>query len=299
LLFIACCLGGGCWYFAIPHLRAADLSDGLSLADPAVGTPSAIGALLAFGLPMIVGAILVSCSGSVLSGPFVLGVGLTVVSGFGGSIDGTLRRYDEAGALATLYPALALEVVGWGCALLVLLVLIHRVRKPLREKLPGPLVSGQVHKRWRSNLRMPDGSALLAGLVSCAAGGLMSGILLRSATGPQVIGALLLSFTVAGMLGRTLVNRPRVIVILLSPCIVGLVGYLWLWRTTPDAAQIMPRYFTDKLMPLGLALPIHYASAGVMGAAIGIGLGQGLLMGSHAAREVQDAGNPHQPHDPD
>ena len=285
LIAIATVVGAVCWLGALPFLRAPDLSQGLSVMDASAGVGPAVLSLAIYGLPAIIGALLVASSGSPVSGPFVLGVSLTAPAAMGGSIDGLFRRADTGHALGHLYPTLAAEMAGWCLALYALLLSIHLLRERLRAVLPGRLVSSDLPtRRWRSELSWPNGSAWLAGLVSAATGGLMSTVLIRSSSDGQVIGSLVLSFTIAGMLGRMLVNRPRVIAILLSPCLVGLAGYLWLWRTTPNPEQLLERYFAGEMLPLGLALPIQYASAGVAGAALGIGLGQGLLAGSHAAR---------------
>jgi len=285
LLGFTAIVGSAVWLQAVPTLRAADLSGGLTLTDPAGGAASALIALVVWGIPAIGLAVACAAAGSPVSGPFAIALALCCVAAAGGPIDGVLRRAFADDRLGTLHAQLALELLGWALALGIVMSLMHRLRPALRGRLPRRLVSDDAPAaRWSASLAWPGRAGCTAGLISAAAGGLLGTVLIRSGDTGQVVGGLLLAFTVAGALGRMLVNDRRVIGILLSPCLVGIAGYLWVWRTTPDGAALIARYYAGDLTALGLALPLHYASAGVLGAALGVGIGQGLLAGSHAAR---------------
>jgi len=291
ILAVGLTAGAVCWANAASSLRAADLSSGITLADTAAPMPTAVLIFLTGGLAAVVGGWLAGATGNVLAGPFVLAGSLLGLAGAGGSIDGLLRRTAEAGRLATLYPKLAAEAAAMTAGLALFLLVLATLRPTLRDKLPGRVISSDARgARWAAKLRRPDGSTILSGLITAAAGGLMASVLMRSATGGQVIGALLLSFTVAGMLGRMLINRPNVAGIVLAPGVTAVVAYLWAWRVSGDGTTVMARYFAGDWPATALALPMHYLSAGVAGAALGAGLGQGLLMGSHQARLASSGG---------
>lgn len=285
ILLVGLLAGVWLWMQSAHALRAADLSPGITLTDAAAGVLPAFGYFLAGGAAAIAAGLLAGSTGNVLSGPFVISAALLGLAGVGGSIDGVLRRSAEADTLAALYPKLAGEIVAMTVGLVLFIFVLAKLRPWLRERLPGRLISyDKSSSRWSAKVARPDASAALAGLITMAAGGLFASVLIRSSANQQVIGALLLAFTVAGMLGRMLVNRPNVIGILLAPGVTGLIAYAWAWRVSGDGSTVMARYFAGEWPPLALALPIHYLSAGLLGAALGAGLGQGLLMGSHQAR---------------
>ena len=65
--------------------------------------------------------------------------------------------------------------------------------------------------------------------------------------------------------------------ILLAPTLTSAAWYLFIGLTGGSGDQMLAAHFAGESWNVGLALPIHYASAGVAGAAIGIGWSQQLL----------------------
>jgi len=293
LLGLSLVIGTIVWLQAVPALRADDLSAGLSIVDASGGPGSAILAVVLAGLPAVVLALACASAGNPASGPFVIAFCLSFVAVTGGPIDGVIRRAHSADALSGLYPRMALELASWAVALFGLMLAMHAARPLLRRVLPGWLVSHDAPAgRWQASLGRPGRAGAIAALVTAASGGLLAMVLIRSADTGQVVGGLVLAFTIAGAMGRMLVNDRRVLGVLLSPCLVGIAGYLWVARSNPDGSILIARYYAGDLSPLGHVLPIYYASAGVLGASLGVGIGQGLLVGSHAARVQARLSNP-------
>ncbi len=270
LIAIAVVIGGLSWLSALAALTAANGSGGISLMDARVGPVAAVAVLVAAGLAAIIGALVAASAGNPLAGAFTLASSLLVLAAMGGSIDGFLRRADQPGS----YKLLAIESVIWLALLAVLLISIDRLRTRVRPKL-GKCASNK-HLGLRTYLTFPGHRSLLAGLITAGIGGFLVNILIQATDGGQVNGSLILGFMVAAMIGKMTVPQRNPIVILLSPMLVGLAAYLWVLGSYHSSDALLADFYSQDLLNLALALPIHYASAGVAGCALGVGLGQSL-----------------------
>jgi hypothetical protein len=173
----------------------------------------------------------------------------------------------------SLVGALLVLLVVWGATIGVAAWLDRRAGRPIS--------------------RSPMAPAFLGGAVilSVAAAGLC--VLLRSADPGQVIGAMLLCFTLAGVLAHQMYPTAARLSLLLAPLMLGVAAYAWTGLDVSSVEQLLGRYYIDypraarptlaptvPLNPLALALPIFYASAGAAGVVLGVGWSQTI----HASR---------------
>ncbi len=263
-------IGGLCWLLARGALTAADGSTGLSLMDAHVGTPTAILVLIAAGLPAILLGLLAASTGNPLTGVFTLSGSLILLAAMGGRIDGYLYRTD----LPDGYRPLAIEAVIWLVLLAVVFIVIDRLRTHLRPSLR--ILTPKKHLGTRTQLTLPGVKPLLAGLVTAVGGAFLCNILIQSSDGGQVNGSLMLGFGTAALIANMTVPQRNPIVILLSPLFVATVAYMWITRSYTSTDAILADLYSHNLPSLALALPIQYASAGITGCALGVGLAQTL-----------------------
>ena len=277
LLITAAAIAGGLvWVLAAGPLGPADASSGLSLFDAQIGVLPALLVLVLAGLPALALAMGVSATGHPLAGIFTAATGLTCLAGAGGPIRGFVWRHTLPGG----YGWLLGETVLWAGLLLAWIALTHRLRPILRPRL-GWLAT-PAHWGDDLSLTLPDGRALLAGLVSMVAAGALATLLLQSQDTGQVIGSLILAFAVGGMVAHLLVAQPNPLAILLSPLALGFVAYGYV-LLSPDLGSrdaVLAAWYGRALWGPALALPIYYASAGVCGCTVGLGIAQSI----HQAR---------------
>lgn len=261
-------VGALCWLLALNSLRAVDGSTGLSLMDARVGTVPAVLIVILAGLPACIAGLLAASTGNPLAGAFTVVGALMPLTMVGGSMMGYFRR----AALPGVFKPLAFESVIWLVYLAVVFVVIDRLRKRVRPGLSRLAV--KQHLGTRTELTIPNLNALLAGLVAAAGGAFVCNLLIQSADGGQVNCGLVIGFTGAALIAQTAVPQRNPVVILLSPLLVAIGAYLWVGSsyTTPDA--LLADLYSGDLPNLALALPIQYASSGVAGCAIGVGLAQ-------------------------
>ncbi|MEZ6192731.1 MAG: hypothetical protein R3C45_15765 [Phycisphaerales bacterium] len=268
-------IGGLCWLLALSSLRAVDGSTGLSLMDARVGTASAVLIVVIAGLPACIAGLLSASTGNPLTGAFTVAGALIPLTTIGGSITGYFQR----AALPGVFKPLAVESVIWLVYMAVVLVVIDRLRKRVRPCLSGLAV--RQHLGTGTGLTLPNVNALLAGLVATAGGAFVCNLLLQSPDGGQVNCGLVIGFAVSALVAQTALPQHNPVVILLSPMVVAIGAYLWVGSsyTTPDA--LLADIYSGDLPKLALALPMQYASSGVAGCAIGVGLAQTM---EHARR---------------
>ncbi len=263
-------IGGLGWLLALGALTAADGSTGLSLMDARIGTPNAVLILIAAGIPAIVLALLTASTGNPLTGVFTLCGSLLLLGCMGGSIDGYLRRAD----LPNGYRLLAVESVIWVFFLALVIFLIDGLRARVRPGLQ--MLTPKHHLGTRTQLTLPGAKPLLAGLITAAGGAFICNLLIQSTDGGQVNGSLILGFGVAALIGNMAVPQRNPVMILLSPMLVAIVAYLWVAHAHPTTDSLLMDLYSHNFLNLTLALPIQYASAGVTGCTLGVGLAQTL-----------------------
>lgn len=281
-------LGGVCWLWALPTVMPADASTGISLFDAAAGPVPAVGMLLLAGLPAIGFALAAGTAGNPLSGPFVAAFSLMILAGRGGSSRGWLWRADLPGAYTTLIG----ETLLWSAALVGLILAIGVCRRAAHRRYPNlaswsladpPPAPPEGPGGWR-HIR---GADALAGLVAAVIGYVLCGLLIQNAATGQVIGSLVLAFTLASLLAQLLVPHHNPLPILLAPAVAAIAGYtlVLLSPALVDTPAVLEAWYTRQLSGPALALPIQYLSAGVVGCTIGSGIGYALGSASKHERE--------------
>lgn len=268
-------LGGLVWWTIRPWLAAGDANGGISLFQAHIGLLPAVALVVIAGIPAVALSVVVSGTGHPLSGVFTAATSLLFLAGAGGGIQGVLWR----GALPGEYGWLMLESVWWGAGVICVVWLIASAGGRVRDHLP----SGWRHEHLgqETRLALPGSEALVAGLVAAAVGGLITDLFMQSPGAGQAIGSLLFGFTIAGLLAQMIVPQNNPVAVLISPIVVGVVGYGYVLLRYPGGDAILAAYYARTLPGLAMILPIFYASAGVAGAALGVGLAQAI----EAARE--------------
>jgi hypothetical protein len=254
-------------------LTAADGSPGIVLVhDGAAGSLHAALLVVPAAIPALLLGMVASATGNPLCGAFVMSAILTTLAWRGGSIDGWLLRTDVPGS----YGQLAIEAVVWLALWLGALVVLGRTRTALAKAWPR--LDKRDHLGLDTRLGLPGSSDLLAGLVCAVVGGVMAFVLLRASDRGQVLTGLTLAFMLGGLAGQMAVPQHNPIAMLLAPFAVALAAYGWVLLHYPsgNALSLLRAWHSGDLAGTALALPIHYASAGVMGVALGIGWAQGL-----------------------
>jgi len=269
--------GALCWLLARQALTPADGSTGLSLMDAQAGLFAAIMILVLAGLPAAVAGLIASSTGNPLAGTFTLSFSLLPLAALGGSIEGWFRRSELPGD----YKSLAFEAVIWIVLLAVVFIAIDLLRKSVRPSLG--VIAVKRHHGAHTKLTAFDGKSILAGLIAAAAGAFACNLLIRSVDGGQVNCSLMLGFCAAGLIAQTSVPGRNPIVILLSPLLVAIGAYLYVATQYPKTDDLLHDLYTLNTLKLSLALPIQYASSGVAGCALGIGLAQTM---DHAKNSV-------------
>ncbi len=268
-------VGALCWLLARGPLTAVDSSTGLSLMDARTGLVSAVLILIVAGLPAMIAGLITASTGNPLSGAFTLSFSLLPMAALGGSIQGYLRRTE----LPAGYKPLVVEAFIWLIILAVVFVVIDRLRISVRPSLEKLAVKR--HLGTRTHMTLPGGRPLLAGLVTAAAGAFICNILIQTSDAGQVNCGLILGFGTAALTAQMAVPQRNPLVILLSPMLVAAGAYLYTVWAYPVTDDLLNALNTRGVFKLALALPIQYASAGVIGCALGVGLAQTL---DHARR---------------
>ncbi len=207
-------------------------------------------------------------------GAQVLFLALAVAGVLLGGSDQWLRNFSLQPA--TLMSRLTLESLFWFFLLVLVVYFALRFERPAtvavdsQEKPSQGLSdlprSPTVLIERSSQAGAGKAQAILAFVVTAVVGGVMSQLLVPISQAWQVGMGLMLAFAVAGGAVHAFFPQGRVSWVLLSPMAVGLVGYLWAWLQGPSWVEA---YFRQEAVRLALPLPIHYASAGVLGILLG------------------------------
>lgn len=250
-------------------LGPPDGSRGLTLLEARCGTPCALVLLTAACVPAVLLAFVAAGAGSLLAGPFVLGAALTILAAAAGPIDDYLR----ASPMPAGYLRLAAESLVWLAGWVVFLVVLARAAPWLRARLPKLWLSDP----WEPlDLAVKTWQAWAGGALCAAVATAVGLILIRSSDVGQVLTCLFIAFGLGGLAARMAMGRLSPAVVLLSPALVAIGAYLYLAVSYGGWFEVLSSWYQDRLPGVGLALPLHYFSAGVAGAALGIGWGQML-----------------------
>ncbi|MCE9589374.1 MAG: hypothetical protein K8S99_02490 [Planctomycetes bacterium] len=277
IIALAIALGAFCWLAVGSMVAAPDNSPGLSLFTARSGPAVAIIIVAVAGVPALVLGVMASASGHPLSGVFAVALSLGILAGWGGPIDGWMRR----SALPGAYTWLIVECVVWQAGVIVMLAVIQRLRASLRSRLPALAVVD--HLGMDTNLRLPRLHALGAGVVCAIVSGLLCFLLIRTSDTGQVIGSLIVAFTVGGMAAQFIFPQSNPVGILLSPGLVAVSAYGYVLMNLFTREGVLSAWWSGGFPGPALVLPIYYASFAVAAAAMGVGLAQALAHGTQEA----------------
>ena len=285
-MLVAILLGVAGWGWAAGRLQPGDGWGGWVWAAPfgngAWGGVWPLVVLVLVGLPAVSMAAVVAAAGNPLSAV----VSLAVAGAFafhGESFGEAIGRADEAGRATEVYWGWAGRLAGWFAWWVVVAALLEVVRPRLRSRLGQRLTSR--HLADGTSLWGIDGKAAVAAGVTAVVGGVLAVVLVRSADTGQVRGGLVLGFAIASLVGFAVAPTKRPGLILLAPGLVALGGYTWATQRYfgltggGDAAAadaFLGAFYRGDLPGVMVVLPIHAATAGVLGCAIGVGIGQVL-----------------------
>ena len=286
-MLLAVLLGLPGLVLAANGLAPVDGLGGWALVD-LPGPWTAAGWLAVGALPALALAGGLAATGNPLTG--VLALGITFLLAVPpGSMAGTLRRAaahpDPAGSGPSLCLALAAETLGWAMAVAAAWVLLSAAQRGLRPRLPQRLQTDHAAKTPALRTPKPNASAsarsveagksLGALLTTALVGGAITWMLVRSDSGAQAVGAVVVAFTIAPLIGQSVAPARSPLPALLAPALAGVLGYAYLGLTMGRRSGALVQALYDGTLPgAGRVLPMQYAVAGTVGAAIGLGLWQ-------------------------
>ena len=277
IVLVAVVAGGWAWGWASAPLAAADGSTGISLLSSRLGLPMAVAVVVLAGLPAIGLGLAASACSNTICGLFVVAVSLCVLAAHGGSMQGWVLRTDDA---SVGYLKLAMEMLVWQAGVLLVLALIQSVRSRVRARWPAAALDDRPETVLSVQFGRPW--SVSAALVSAAVALAVASCLIRSADGGQVIGSLLVAFALGGIAAGALFPGCSPLGVLCGPAAVAVVAYVWVaYQFAGDEqAKLLGAWYLRQgagsaggLPGVALALPIHYASAGIIGCCLGISIG--------------------------
>ena len=270
VIFAAVMVGAVVWSSLASVLGAADGSTGLSLTSSYLGLFWAtvvvgLAGLIALGLGLIASAM-----GNPLSGVFAVSAGLCVLAALAGSIDGWINRSQLPGD----YGLLMVEVLVWQSGVVVMLAAIRWLRSPVRAAWPA--LAYDDHLGVDLHLKLPRLQALAAAAVCSVCGLAIGWVTIRTSDVGQVIGSLMLGFGVGGLAAGLVFPKVNPAALLFSPAIVAVGVYAYILMSYGSGDDLLRALYNQQFPGVGLALPIHYVSAGIAGCTMGVGIAQGI-----------------------
>lgn len=284
-MLVATIIGIVCLLPVQPMLMSADGWPGLSLMDARSGVMVACLLLMLAGLPALLGGLYAGSAGNPLSGVFTIGFALLVLAGQSGSMNGLILRQAERETTqprgGAVFTQLVIEMVIWVLMWCVFMFLIRRYRHLIRRLV----VPRRIKTNFSEQLTEEDTPRFvlhvrpgLAGLLCAVLGWVLCRLMLLTDEVGQVIGGVLVAFVLAGLVARLALPTGNVVYLLLSPLLVGFVAYAQgsVLHGSASADELIQRWQTGGIVGPMLALPIHWASAGLVGVSVGIGIAQAI-----------------------
>jgi hypothetical protein len=284
LIIVALLIGGGFLWWA--GREAMVVGHAAALLSPG-GVKLVLLALPAAALGMFV-----SATGHPATGLFVLGVCLLIPAAVGGPIDAELYRLQSVSRFGWMLAESAL----WLALLAGYAMVLKASRERLRNVLPQGLKRAAGAGLHGDRSEATDAEAdpwgfapipLLTNLgIAVIVGGVLGVVLLQSSRTGQVFAGLILAFAAAGAVAQSLAPRMSVVGVIASPLVVAGIGYAWVLVRFRDSETLLGDWFTGDLWGLATARPIDFASAGITGCVIGIGIARGIARARIAHMEA-------------
>ncbi len=294
-LVIAVAVGVGAWVWlvALPCLVAPDGSTGLSLLGASGGAVRAWATALAAAAPSLALALVVAATGHPANGVLCASASLCIAAARGGSIEGWWLRMEPGEG----YLGLIGEVLMWQVILAMLIALIVVLRPKLRLGLAWLAVAVPDYDDRDSRLLHPH--TWFATLASAAGAALLGWLLIptgdvATSDTAQVIVGLIISFTLATLIAQLFLSQAGPYGMFFSPAILAIAVYAYVYFKFDNSAALLSAWqdvtlrTSQRLPGLAMALPIHYASAGVLGTALGIAWARTLMVSEDQAQDTSD-----------
>ncbi len=276
LIAVSAVAGGAVAMLATGALGGRDGFTGISLLSAQVSPAAAVIIAVAVAVPAVALGLLCAWRGHAMAGVFVPAVGLTTLACLGGSSEGWLWRSELPGA----YASLMLESLIWTAFWAALVIPLAWVKRGQVDPAPA---AQTLLPRHPVTFGLPDANAWLAGGLCAAIAGAIAWFLLATAQTGQTVGGLIVAFAVAACVSQLLfpkVTNP--LPMLAAPLLVALVGYGWMLYAFDASTPLLRDWHHHGLPGLALALPIHYASAAMVGLSVGIGWAHGIIQNQTA-----------------
>lgn len=278
LITAAVIVGGVVWMRAEPGLLPSDHTGGVTLVDASVGPFLGLILAVVAGLAAIALAAVAGAVGNPLAAAFVFAGSLMFVAADGGTSLPFLWHTTPSDYLPLLF-----ETLVWFALLAGTLWLTAAFRGPIRRRFPW-LVSDQ--RPFRSPLRgLIEPPSLIAAAVSAGVAGVLATLMIRTWDVGQVLGALTFAFMIGSLIAQVVTPAASAGPILLSPLLLAAYGYLQTWLGYSTAEQLLAGAYRGSLHGLAWTLPIHFASAAVVGCTLGLGMAKGLVGAGKALRQ--------------
>lgn len=200
----------------------------------------------------------------------VAAAALAAVGLYGGGIDGLARMSDATPAAG--YGLLAAELAVGALLWLAGLALVERIAAAARQRLAQAVRPAEQHPL----LAWSGGATVYAGLLCAAVGAAVGFVMLRDPSPKQAVGGLIVAFMLGGLAAQTAYPRASAAGVLLSPVLVGLGAYAWMAWHGGTTDQMLADLYTRRLLPLAMAMPLHYVGAGTLGCVLGIAWARAL-----------------------
>lgn len=282
-IVVAVAVCGILYIQALPVARAADGTEGFTLLLSAEPLTAAVWVAVLTAVAVAV-ALAATAIGRPTAGVFVVAAGLAIAAAKGGSIDGWLRRADGTG----LYGFFAAEMLAWTGLWVAVTLVVYQFNAFLQKLAPERAegvaegAASVPEPTWWGAAdamegRSGVGAELLAAGTCIVIGSVGVAVLVRVPQWPQVVWGVGISYLIAGLVAHQVSPVRNPLLFVLSPLIAGLGWYVYIAMQGMDRTELLHHYFQGQFWPAGLALPVHYASAGVAGAMFGRAWSQGML----------------------
>lgn len=276
VLIVACTIASAlAWRSAMPFLEPATLGQGWTLGSTTLGLGQAFGVLMLASLPVMALAWVASMTGHVMAGPFVLSASLALLA----LASGNTRHWVNDASLPKAYGSLAAESPLWFIPAVLLWIGLSLTHRRFQPHWPKLILSGSpaAIDTQRPNIGRVVLSVICTALLAAFWGGGISTWLLADGRAAQLVFGLLIGFALAGMLTRLfLPTMTHPLGLILAPLVVSVIVDLYTANQYRSATTLLSDWYHGRLLGLARALPMHYASAAIAGACLGLGWGQGL-----------------------
>lgn len=268
VIVAAMAIGAVMWISIYRFLQPVDGSSGLTLMSARIGIWRATLLVAMVGVVSLGLGLIASAMGNSLGGVFAVSAGLCALAIKGGRIDGWILRSD----LPSDYGSLMMGLLVWQGGVACMLIAVQWLRSPVRALWPA--LAYEDHLGVDIHLRFPQAQAWAAGFIGAVCGFGIACVLIRTSDVAQVIGSLIVSFAIGGLVAGLIFPCVNPVVVLFSPAVVAVVAYAYMWLRYDNNEAILRAWYDHQLPGVMLVLPIHFVSAGVVGCTLGMGLAQ-------------------------